>query len=162
MNILITGGLGHIGSSLLKNLKKINNLKYVYIIDSLRSNNVNVLFNLRTKKNVNIKFIKEDLINSKKLINIKKKIDIVIHLASITNVANSFSIKNILFENNFGIFKNIVNFCIKNNSKLIHLSSTSVYGLQSELVDEKNKHLAPQSPYAEEKILEENYLKKKF
>ena len=32
--------------------------------------------------------------------------------------------------------KNIINFCIKNKSKLIHISSTSVYGKQTDLVDE--------------------------
>lgn len=45
MNILITGVLGHIGSSVLDNLSKIKNLKKVYLIDNARSNNLNVLFN---------------------------------------------------------------------------------------------------------------------
>ena len=160
MNIVITGCLGHIGSSLLESLNKINNLRNVYLIDSLRSNNINVLFNLKIKKGIKIKFIKADLLNKRVLNNIGNKIDLVIHLASITNAAESFSIKKILFENNFGIFKNVVNFCIKKKSKLIHFSSTSVYGLKSELVDETTKVLAPQSPYAEEKLLEEKYLKK--
>ena len=160
MNILITGSLGHIGSSLLVNLIKIKKLKSVYLIDSLRSNTVNVLFNLNFKKKIDVKFIKGDLLKMNELNKIKKKIDVVIHLASITNAAESFSIKKLLFKNNFGIFKNIVSFCIKKKSKLVHLSSTSVYGLQSELVDEFTKDLAPQSPYAEEKITEENYLKK--
>lgn len=160
MNILITGSLGHIGSSLIENLSKIKNLKSVYLIDSLRSNNVNVLFNLKVKKNVEIKFLKGNLINLDQLYKIKKKIDIVIHLASITNVTESFSIKKFLFENNFGIFKNVVSFCIKKKAKLIHLSSTSVYGMRSEEVNEDTKDLAPQSPYAEEKLMEENYLKK--
>jgi len=160
MNILITGSLGHIGSSLIENLSKIKNLKSVYLIDSLRSNNVNVLFNLKVKKNVEIKFIKGNLINADQLNKIKKKIDIVIHLASITNVAESFSIKKFLFKNNFGIFKNVVNFCIKKKAKLIHLSSTSVYGTRAEQVNEDTKDLLPQSPYAEEKLIEENFLKK--
>ena len=49
MNILITGALGHIGSSILSRLNEINNIKNVFIIDDLRSNNINVLFNLRPK-----------------------------------------------------------------------------------------------------------------
>ena len=128
------------------------------MIDSLRSNNINVLFNLKLKK-IKIKFVKADLINQKVLNTINDKIDVVVHLASITNAEASFKIKDILFKNNYGIFKNIVNFCIK-KAKLIHLSSTSVYGLQSELVDESLKKLAPQSPYAEAKVLEEKFLKK--
>ena len=50
MNILITGVLGHIGSSLLENISKIKNLKKVYLIDNARSNNLNVLFNLKKVK----------------------------------------------------------------------------------------------------------------
>lgn len=159
MNILITGALGHIGSSLLSKINEIKNIKKIYLIDSLRSNNINVLFNLKLKK-IKIKFVKADLINQKVLNTINDKIDVVVHLASITNAEASFKIKDILFKNNYGIFKNIVNFCIKKKAKLIHLSSTSVYGLQSELVDESLKKLAPQSPYAEAKVLEEKFLKK--
>ena len=48
--------------------------------------------------------------------------------------------------------------CIKHNTKLIHLSSTSVYGVSGNLVDEKSK-IKPQSPYAEVKLIEENLLK---
>ena len=160
MNILITGALGHIGSKLIYNLSKIKNLKKVYLIDNARSNNLNVLFNLKYKK-IKLIFIKDDLIKNNTLLKVKDKIDIVIHLASITNAEGSFKIKKLMLKNNFGIFKKICNFCRKKKSKLIHLSSTSVYGIQSSLVDETCEILKPQSPYAEIKILEENFLKNK-
>ena len=158
MNILITGALGHIGSSLIEKLSKIRKLKYVYLLDSARSNNLNVLFNLKSK-NIKFKFLFKDLNNKNSLKLIDKKIDIVIHLASITNAEQSFKNKELIFKNNFGIFKYIVKFCIKNNAKLIHLSSTSVYGYSKTIVDENYKDLEPRSPYAEEKLKEENYLK---
>ena len=44
--------------------------------------------------------------------------------------------------------KNIINYCKKNKSKLIHISSTSVYGKQADIVNEDDNHLLkPQSPY---------------
>ena len=49
---------------------------------------------------------------------------------------------------------------LKKNAKLIHLSSTSVYGHSTKTVDENFKNLEPRSPYAEEKLMEENYLKR--
>ena len=53
------------------------------------------------------------------------------------------------------------NYCNKNKSRLIHLSSTSVYGKQATIVSEDDNHLLkPQSPYAEIKLIEENLLKK--
>ena len=159
MKMLITGPLGHIGSELLNTLNSFKNLKKVYLIDSARSNNLNVLFKLNYKK-IKIKFIYGNLIDKKILSKIKDKIDVVIHLASISNAEQSFKIKKLIFYNNFEIFKNIVNFCIKKKSKLIHLSSTSVYGQQASFVDENCKSLKPQSPYAYIKLMEEKFLKK--
>jgi len=159
MNLLITGALGHIGSQLINKIYKLKNLKNVYLVDSARSNNLNVLFNLKKKK-FKIKFFNKDLIDSRFLKSIKKKIHVVVHLAAITNAADSFKNKRIIYSNNYGIFKNIVKFCIQNNAKLIHISSTSVYGLSSSLVDESCSNLKPQSPYADEKLMEEIYLNK--
>ena len=79
-----------------------------------------------------------------------------------TNAAGSFDRKNEMYLNNLNCMKNIINFCIKNKSRLIHISSTSVYGKQTDLVDEncEKKFLRPQSPYADIKLMEENMLKK--
>ncbi len=158
MNLLITGALGHIGSKIIYSLDKIQGLKKVYLIDNARSNNINVLFNLKNKRE-KINFIYGDLIDKKILNKIKSKIHAIIHLASITNAEQSFKNKKLIFENNYKIFKNVVNFCKKNNAKLIHLSSTSVYGHSTKIVDENFRNLEPRSPYAEEKLMEENYLK---
>ena len=89
-----------------------------------------------------------------------RKADVVINLASITDAEGSLKIKNKIYKNNLGVFKNIINYCVKNSSKLIHISSTSVYGDQKGLVDEECENLKPKSPYASIKIKEENILKK--
>ncbi len=159
MNILITGALGHIGSKLITKLKKIKKLNKVYFIDCAKSNNLNVLFGLRYKK-ISIKFIYGDLINKKTLNQINDKIDVIIHLASTTNVEQSFKNKKEIYSNNYGIFKKILEFSIKKRSRLIHLSSTSVYGPQKSIVDETSNNLNPKSPYADVKLLEEKLLKK--
>ena len=72
MNLLITGALGHIGSGLIEKVTKIKNLKNIYLLDSARSNNLNVLFNLRAKK-IKFKFLFEDLNNKDSLNSIDKK-----------------------------------------------------------------------------------------
>jgi len=158
MNIVITGALGHIGSGLIQKISKVKNLKKVYLIDNASSNNLNVLFKLNFKK-IKFKFIHDDLINRGALKSINDKIDTVIHLASITNAEQSFKIKKKIYKNNYGIFKNIIDFCKKKNANLVHISSTSVYGAQSNLVDENCRNLRPQSPYADLKLLEEKTLK---
>ena len=159
MKILITGGLGHIGSYLLENIDKIKYIKKIYIIDNLATNRYCSLFNL-PKTGKKIYFYQKDLAATHALKKFKR-VDIVINLASLTDAENSLKIKNEIYRNNLGIFRNIVKYCNKNSSKLIHISSTSVYGEQKGLVDENCRKLRPKSPYAEIKIKEENILKRK-
>ena len=158
MKILITGGLGHIGSYLLENIGKIKFVKKVYVIDNLVTNKYFSLFNLR-KTNKKVYFYQQDLTLPKTLEKFKK-VDVVINLASLTDAEGSLKIKNRIYKNNLGIFRNIIKYCKKNSSKLVHISSTSVYGEQKGLVDENCRNLRPKSPYAEIKVLEENILKK--
>ncbi len=159
MNLLITGGCGHIGSYLAEHIHKIKKIKKTFIIDNFKSTHISSFFN--SKKKNNLKFYIGDLTNKDSLSQIKK-IDYVIHLASMTNAAGSFNKKKEMYKNNLDCMKNIIDFCIKNKSKLIHISSTSVYGKQTNLVDEtcEKKYLKPQSPYADIKLIEENMLKK--
>ena len=158
MKILVTGGLGHIGSYLLENIDKIKFIKKIYVIDNLSTNRYCSLFNL-PKMSKKIYFYQNDL-SLKNALNNFNKVDVVVNLASLTDAENSLKIKNKIYKNNLGIFENVLKYCKKNSSKLIHISSTSVYGEQRGLVDEKCKKLRPKSPYAEIKVKEENILKK--
>ena len=108
MKILITGGLGHIGSYILENINKIRFVKKIYIIDNLSTNRYNSLFNL-PKTNKKIYFFQKDL----SLDNCLKsffKVDIVINLASLTDAEGSIKIKNRIWKNNLGLFKNVVKY----------------------------------------------------
>ena len=158
MHIIVTGGLGHIGSYLIENFKNIKKVKTIYIIDNFSTNRFSSLFNLpKTKKK--IYFINIDL-SKKNSLKKFKKVDVVINLASITDAEKSFKIKREIFKNNLGIFTNVIKYCKKNSSKLIHISSTSVYGEQKGIVDENCNKLKPKSPYAEIKVKEERILMK--
>ena len=159
MKILITGACGHIGSFFVDNLYKIKKVKKAILIDNLKSNRFNSLFNLNKKNKVD--FYLKDL-NDPKSLDQFKNIDIIFHLASMTNAAKSFGIEKEMYRNNLNCFNTVLNFCKKNGTKLVHLSSTSVYGKQAKIVDEncEKKYLKPQSPYAKIKILEENILRK--
>ena len=156
MKILITGGLGHIGSYLLENIDKIKYIKKIYIIDNLATNRYCSLFNL-PKTGKKIYFYQKDLAVTHALKNFKR-VDIVINLASLTDAEGSLKINNEIYRNNLGIFRNILKYCNKNSSKLIHISSTSVYGEQKGLIDENCQKLRPKSPYAEIKVKEESIL----
>ena len=158
MNILITGACGHIGSYLIENLHKIKKVKKAILVDNLKSNRYNSLFNV--KKN-NVIFYLRDLNNINSL-NEFKNIDIVFHFASMTNAEKSFGKKKEMYKNNLNCLNTVIKLCKRTKARLFHISSTSVYGKQVSLVDEtcEKKYLKPQSPYAKIKLLEENILKK--
>lgn len=156
MNLLITGGLGHIGTFLLYNSHKLKNINKIFVIDKLNEKMLG-LINLNIKKKIN--FINQDISRNSIILN-KIKINVVIHLASITNAAASIKNKTEVKRNNLSCFQNVVNFCKKKKICLVHISSTSVYGSQKLHVDEECKELFPQSPYADVKIKEEKILKK--
>ena len=151
MNLLITGGCGHIGSHLIKSLGKIHNIT---VVDNMLTQRYCSLFNLETP----IKFIEKDIkdLKSKDL----EDIDIVIHLAAITNAAGSFNNKEEVEKINFEQTKDFIDLCQSMSCKFIFPSSTSVYGVAADIVyEDEDKFLNPQSPYAESKIKIENYIK---
>jgi UDP-glucose 4-epimerase len=154
MNLVITGGLGHIGSFLLRNLHSSLKIEKILIIDSLRTQRFASLFNLPTTPK--FIFLEKDVLDLKpEDISEYGEFDCVIHLAAITDAAGSVGIKSELFSNNLGATTNIVRICSKLDIPLIFPSSTSVYGSQDKLVDENSENLLPQSPYAECKLDEE-------
>ena len=157
MNILVLGGLGHIGSKLIEVLSKDSKIKKIVIIDNFLTNRYCSLFNIRKSK-LSFEFcdILEADLNT---LNQKYDFNILINLSAITDASSSFTIKNKIFANNFNITKKVTNFVKNNSIKLIFISSTSVYGENSKIVNE-DSILLPQSPYAECKIKEENYIKK--
>jgi nucleoside-diphosphate-sugar epimerase len=81
----------------------------------------------------------------------------LVHLAAITDAAGSFDRAAELEGNNFAATEKVAAACREAGVRLIHLSSTSVYGTQSSLVSEDctPEELKPQSPYATTKLKEE-------
>ena len=159
MKVLITGACGHIGSFLAENIHKIKSISKTILVDNLKSNRFNSLYNFKKKNNLS--FFLRDL-NNLNALNDFHNIDAIIHCASMTNAEKSFGKEKEMYKNNLNCLKTVMKYCKNRNTKLIHLSSTSVYGKQTDLVDEncEKKFLRPQSPYAEIKLIEEKLLKK--
>jgi len=154
MKITVTGGLGHIGSALIRsNLAPIS-VEEIVVIDSLSTQRFSSLFDLG--QNPKITFIDKSVeqLNSKDLEVIKGS-KALIHLAAMTDASGSVDKKDELFKNNLGSTEVVIKLCIAEGIKLVFPSSTSVYGSQLSLVDENSLDLNPQSPYADCKLMEE-------
>ena len=107
MNILITGGFGHIGSELIKKFSKDKKIKKIFIIENFLTERFCSFINVKKKK---ITLFDEDL-NKFLFAKVKSKIDFVIHLAAITNAEKSIGKESEIFQNNLNGTKKIVNFC---------------------------------------------------
>ena len=104
MKILITGGLGHIGSYFLENIHKIKPIKKIYIIDDLSTNRYPSLFSW-SKSKIKKNFYKIDLSKKNALKNFKKT-DIVINLASLTDAEGSLKIRSKIYSSSINSWKN--------------------------------------------------------
>ncbi len=160
MNILVTGGLGHIGSKLIREYAKRPDIELIRILDNLSTQRYSSLFNLSNNKRY--EFIEED-INSPNLKKAMSDIDIVIHLAAITDAPSTINNPKETHKVNFIGTKNVLEASLKSDvKKFLYASTTSVYGEAEGLIDEsyaQNKY-KPSSPYAESKLKAENLVRK--
>jgi len=160
MKIVVTGALGHIGSRLIRDLAgAMKNIEFT-LIDNMLTQRYPSLFSLPS--DAKYRFIEASVMDLN-MIELLDNVDVVIHLAAITNAAASFDNREEVERVNYDATVRVADACAVTSSSLIHLSSTSVYGTQNEVVDEfcTEDELKPQSPYAETKLKEENYLKNK-
>ena len=156
MKLFITGALGHIGSCFIHSIKP-REFEEVVLMDNLSTQRYCSLFNL--PKGVPFRFIEDDVCEAN-LESYFSGIDVVLHLAAITNAAGSFEIQDQVEKVNFKGTERVAQACLSTKSKLIFLSTTSVYGTQEKIVDENCSpdELQPQSPYADSKLRAEQLL----
>jgi len=152
--IIVTGGLGFIGSNLIDLL--LQKKYFVINIDKVTYSS-NFYNTQEFTKNKNYKFIKCD-INNKKISSIfnKYKPVCIFNLAAETHVDRSIDdAKSFIYSNILGVY-NILE-CFKKysqknkKSKLVHISTDEVYGdILTGRSDEKYAY-KPSSPYAASK-----------
>jgi UDP-glucose 4-epimerase len=129
----------------------------VRLIDNFATQRYASLFNL--PKGVPFRFFEADVLTAN-LEQLLEGCDAVIHLAAITNAAGSFDNQAQVEAVNHDGTERVAQACLANASRLIFLSTTSVYGTASEVVDEAcpEADLKPQSPYAQSKLKAEKRL----
>ena len=148
--IIVTGGLGFIGSNFIHQLLETRDDVTVTNVDyqGLGSNEAN-LSDIRL--NDHYRFVKADIAGSRTQ-SLVKNADFVVHFAAETHVDRSIANPEPFLKSNLiGTF-NILEACRKNDvSKLIYISTDEVYGpASSESFSEQNS-LSPSSPYSSTK-----------
>ena len=146
---IVTGGAGFIGSHLSMMLNR-NNYNVIVYDD---------LSNGSGKRNLskNIKIIKSSILNANNLRNTCKKADVVFHLA-VKPLTMSFNKpEDVVKVNDFGTYL-VAKICADVKCKMIHISSSEVYGSALSLPMKENHPIFPSTVYAASKAASEMYV----
>jgi len=161
MKILVTGGLGFIGSHTVISLLAADH--EVYIVDNLSNARIEVLDTLKIiTGNKLIPFEKVDVTDEVAINRIfsEQKFDGVIHFAGFKAVGESVSIPLSYYKNNVLSTIVLLEACIKNGVKrFVFSSSATVYGDNKVPFKEEMKLLPTTNPYGESKAISERILK---
>jgi len=147
---IVTGGAGFIGSCLSNKLLK-NNYKVIAYDD---------LSNGSGKNNLSkeIKLIKADIFDSTKFKSICKKADVVFHLA-VKPLNMSFNKpEEVVKINDYGTYL-VAKICTELKCKMIHVSSSEVYGNALTISMSEKHPLFPTTIYAGSKAASELYVR---
>jgi len=165
MNILVTGGLGYLGSHAVVELIKQN--YGVVILDNLSNSHKKNLKRLEKITSQKINFYKEDIRHKSMLHKIFKDNNIggVMHFAGLKSVKKSNSQRNEYFDVNVNGTRNLINVLNEtNNGKkfFIFSSSACVYGKPVYLPYDETHSLKPENFYGETKLQSEQILKETY
>ena len=159
MNILVTGGLGFIGSHTCVEL--IQKGHDVIIVDSLTNAKIEVLDKLERITSKRPIFYKLDVTNEAELDKVFKvqKIDGIIHFAGLKAVGESVEKPISYYYNNLVSTMVLSKLCIKYNvNKFVFSSSATVYGEQKSPLKEDMELGKTTNPYGETKAMSERIL----
>lgn len=159
MNILVTGGAGYIGSHTCVELLKHN--RTVIIVDNLINSKIESIDMIEKISGKATCFYNIDVTNEVDVESIfeKHKIDCVIHFAGLKAVGESIEQPLKYYYNNLVSTMVISKVCIKYNvSKLVFLSSATVYGDNISPLSEDMDLLPTTNPYGESKAICERIL----
>ena len=151
--IIVTGGLGFIGSNLIDLLLKKN----FFVINVDKATYSSNYYNVKEfKKSKKYKFIKLDIKNKKfKNILFRYKPHCIFNLAAETHVDRSIDNPDSFIQSNivgvYNLLESFKNYSKTHKSKLIHISTDEVYGDILNGRSHEKYPYQPSSPYAASK-----------
>lgn len=144
-NYVVTGGAGFIGSHVIDELLKRDDIRKIYVIDKLGMGSS--MDNIADDERV--KFVFEDIASDRAYEDLPG-IDYILHLAAESHVDRSITDPLACITSNVMGTAKILELARTDNARLVHISTDEVYGhLQlDEPAFTEDTALAPRSPYS--------------
>ena len=159
MKILVTGGLGFIGSHTCVEL--LNSGYEVVIVDNLSNSNIDVLDKIEKITSKRPKFYEIDVCDKEKVKKVfrKNKIDAIIHFAGYKAVGESVREPLKYYRNNLDSTLTLLEVMEEENChNFVFSSSATVYGSPKELPIKEDFPLSTTNPYGTTKLMIERIL----
>jgi UDP-glucose 4-epimerase len=152
MKVLVTGGVGFIGSHVVDRL--VNEGHEVRVIDNLSTGKLeNIDSHFLSGK---VDFVNGDIRDAELVRKVVHGVEAVVHLAAVTSIPFSIENPDFTLETNVTGTMNLLTACVEQKvGKLVFISSCSIYGEPKYLPVDELHSVSPISPYAQSKLIGE-------
>lgn len=160
IKILVTGGLGYIGSHTCVEL--LDSGYEIVVVDNLSNSKIDVVDKIKDITGKDFVFYQEDVCDEAALDSIFKEnnIDAVVHFAAFKAVGESVKLPIMYYQNNLGSTLTLCKVMQKYDCKrIVFSSSATVYGSPDRLPIKEDFPLSTTNPYGTTKLMIENILK---
>ena len=150
-NLLVTGGLGFIGSEFVRQESERGKFQNIYVLDShTYAANIDSLESI--SKNLNVEIIRGDINEVQIVDELVNKVDYIVNFAAESHVDNSIiEIKPFLSANILGV-ANLLQAAKKHNiQRFVQISTDEVYGSINSGSFVETDRLNPRNPYSASK-----------
>ena len=160
MRVLVTGGAGYVGWSVVQELARRDGVEEVVIYDNFARRNYGLLLGEKPSGATKIRVIVDDLLNSRALRKAVEGVDCVIHLAAVAPSPDSDEKPHVFDQvNHWGTAE--LGYAVEQagTPRLVYLSSGAVYGHPKSIAD-TTTHPLPVNAYGRSKLAGERQLER--
>ena len=147
LKLLVTGGLGFIGSNFIKKiLTEKNDIEIVNVDAELEGSNLKNTSEIQDSQNY--EYVKGNITNKNLMDKVIEKCDAVVNFAAESFVDRSILDANPFLVSNIRGAYTILDIITKQKKRMIQISTDEVFGSLSEETATENSKFNPSSPYA--------------
>jgi UDP-glucose 4-epimerase len=158
MKVMITGGAGYVGTKLVKRLLDDPSISQILVYDNLSKGHNNFFLGLKFPNSEKLRVIQGDILDSRQVKKCLKDMDVLVHLAAIVTTPFANTDPHFYEQvNHWGTAEVVYAAEESGIGKIIYLSSTSVYGANTDMANEQSTPM-PNTFYGVSKLRGEEHV----